>query len=81
MSQAIERNANARINLHQQQVQRLGALPGAAPLMPFYAAPQAPGEPQPAPPVRGGAQPTRPQQQQQPAARPPQQRAPSVSNW
>lgn len=85
MSQAIERNANARINLHQQQVQRLGALPGAAPLMPFYAAPQVPGEPQqapaqPAPPARGGAQPARPQPQQ-PAARPPQQRAPSVSNW
>jgi len=70
MSQAIERNAQARINLHQQQVQRLGALPGAAPLMPFYAAPQAPGDPQPA---------ARPPQQ--PAARPPQQRAPSVSNW
>ena len=42
LSNAIEKNARARIKQHQSQVQRLQGMPGAAPLIPFYSVDEPP---------------------------------------
>lgn len=47
---AMEKTARSRINAHQQQVQKLRGVEGAAPVLPFYqvdAPPEAPAAPKP----------------------------------
>lgn len=42
LANGLDKAARARIKAHEQQVKRMGTLPGAGPLMPFYQVPEPP---------------------------------------